>query len=46
MEKVVPWVPFLSDVNTFATSKRVANFDFDQLTNLPALDRIELRKRR
>jgi peptide/nickel transport system substrate-binding protein len=44
MEKVVPWVPFLSDVNSFVVSRRVTNFGFDQFTTLPALDRIALRR--
>jgi peptide/nickel transport system substrate-binding protein len=44
MEKVVPWVPFFSDTNSFAVSKRVTHFVFDQFTTLPALDRIAVRK--
>ncbi len=44
MEKIAPWVPFLSDVNTFVVSRRVVRFTFDQLTTLPAIDRIALSK--
>jgi peptide/nickel transport system substrate-binding protein len=43
-EKVVPWVPFLSDNSTFAVSSRVTHFTFDQFTTLPALDQVALRK--
>jgi peptide/nickel transport system substrate-binding protein len=42
MEKVVPFVPYLYENNTAAVSARVARFSFDQLTGLPALDRIAL----
>jgi peptide/nickel transport system substrate-binding protein len=44
MEKIVPWVPFLSDNSTFAVSSRVTHFTFDQFTTLPALDQVALRK--
>jgi peptide/nickel transport system substrate-binding protein len=44
MEKIVPWVPFLSDNSTFVVSSRVTQFTFDQFTTLPALDEIALQK--
>ena len=44
MEKVVPWVPFLSDNSTFVGSRRVMHFTFDQFTTLPALDQISVGK--
>jgi peptide/nickel transport system substrate-binding protein len=43
MEKVVPWVPFLSDRPTREVSPRIARFSFDQFASLPALDQIVLR---
>jgi peptide/nickel transport system substrate-binding protein len=46
MEKVVPWVPFLSDNSTFVVSPRVRQLVFDQFTTLPALDQVALRRSR
>jgi ABC-type transport system substrate-binding protein len=43
MEKVMPWVPFLSDRPTREVSSRVVRFSFDQFASLPALDQIALR---
>jgi peptide/nickel transport system substrate-binding protein len=43
MERVVPWVPFLSDRPTREVSARVVRFSFDQFASLPALDQIALR---
>jgi peptide/nickel transport system substrate-binding protein len=43
MTRIVPWVPFLFERSIRAVSARVARFSFDQLTSLPALDRIVLR---
>ena len=43
MEKIVPWVPFLSDRPTREVSARIARFSFDQFASLPALDQIALR---
>jgi hypothetical protein len=43
MTRIVPWVPFLFERSIRAVSARVARFSFDQLTSLPALDRIALR---
>jgi peptide/nickel transport system substrate-binding protein len=43
MEKIVPWVPFLSDRPTREVSARVVRFSFDQFASLPALDQIALR---
>jgi ABC-type transport system substrate-binding protein len=45
MTRIVPWVPYQFVKNTRAVSDRVARFSFDQLTSLPALDRIALRPR-
>jgi peptide/nickel transport system substrate-binding protein len=44
MEKVVPFVPFLSDRLTREVSARVVRFSFDQFASLPALDQIALAK--
>jgi peptide/nickel transport system substrate-binding protein len=43
MEKVVPWVPYLSESHVQTVSSRVASYSFDQFTTSPALERIALR---
>jgi peptide/nickel transport system substrate-binding protein len=43
VEKVVPFVPFLSDRLTWEVSPRVARFSFDEFASEPALDQIALR---
>jgi len=43
MEKIVPFVPFLTDRLTWVVSPRVGRFSFDQFASLPALDQIVLR---
>lgn len=43
MEEVVPAVPLLVEWETRVFSERVASATIDQLTNLPALDRIALK---
>jgi peptide/nickel transport system substrate-binding protein len=42
MEQVVPWVPLIEENHVQLVSDRVVKFSFDQLANLPALDRIAL----
>jgi peptide/nickel transport system substrate-binding protein len=44
MEQVVPWVPYLSPIEARLVSGRVESISIDQLTTLPALDRIALKK--
>jgi hypothetical protein len=40
MEQVVPWIPHRVENQAFIVSRRVVSTSFDQLTSLPALDRI------
>jgi hypothetical protein len=42
MEKVVPWVPLLSEATTTIVPPRVVRYSFDQSTGFPALDQIAL----
>jgi ABC-type transport system substrate-binding protein len=44
MERVVPWVPLLFESHVDLVPARVARYAFDQLANLPALDRVALRR--
>jgi peptide/nickel transport system substrate-binding protein len=44
MEKVVPWVPYLSESHVGTVSSRVESYSFDQFTSSPALERIALRR--
>jgi peptide/nickel transport system substrate-binding protein len=44
MERIVPFVPFLSDRLTWEVSPRVARFSFDEFASEPALDRLALRR--
>ena len=43
MEEIVPWVPYLSPVEARIVSNRVDSISIDQLTTLPAIDRIALK---
>jgi hypothetical protein len=45
MQRVVPWVPLIFQTTTRALSARVVSFSFDQLSNLPALDRVAVTRR-
>jgi peptide/nickel transport system substrate-binding protein len=42
MERVVPWVPLDNRQTSRLTSTRMIRFSFDQSTNMPALEQIEL----
>jgi ABC-type transport system substrate-binding protein len=44
METVVPWAPFSFGTQVVIVSPRVAAFSYDQFADLPALDRIAVRK--
>jgi hypothetical protein len=44
MEQVVPWVPIAEETHVDVVGRRVARFSFDQLSTLPALERIALRR--
>ena len=43
MERVVPWVPYMSSLLTHVVSDRVVRMSFDQFASQPALDRFALR---
>jgi peptide/nickel transport system substrate-binding protein len=44
MEEVVPWVPLAFENQIQVVPKRVVAFSFDQLANMPALDRIAVKR--
>jgi ABC-type transport system substrate-binding protein len=44
MEQVVPWVPIAEETHVDIVGRRVARFSFDQLSTVPALERIALRR--
>jgi hypothetical protein len=44
MEQVVPWVPIAEETHVDVVGRRVSHFSFDQLSTLPALDQIALRR--
>src|SRR5207237_9894924 len=43
MERVVPWIPIMSQQVSRLTSARVATFSFDESTTAPALDQLSLK---
>ena len=42
MTEIVPWVPYMISESAVAVSERVVAYSFDQVSALPALDRIAL----
>jgi ABC-type transport system substrate-binding protein len=42
MTEIVPWVPYLFDVNVDITSKRLLNYTFDSFAGMASLDHLAL----